>query len=96
MNLLLIAPTMAFTADNSHSAVELSGGNNVPQNPSLPKLNLGPAAREQVRQQLLTKHTEVEFRLKTTRSAKNFTPKIGAKLPKGVNLDGNPSGFNHS
>jgi hypothetical protein len=45
----------------------------------------------QVRQHLLTKHTEIEFRLKTTKSAKDFTPKIGAKLPKGVKPDGLPS-----
>jgi hypothetical protein len=63
----------------------------VSENPSLPKLNLTAAQREQVRQALLTKHTEVEFRLKATKSAKDFTPKIGAKLPKGVKPDGLPS-----
>jgi len=62
----------------------------VSQNPSLPKLNLNTAQREQVRQALLTKHTEVEFRLKVTKSAKDFTPKIGAKLPKGVKPDALP------
>src|SRR5262249_41655345 len=49
------------------------------------------AQREQIRQALLTKHTEVEFRLKATKSAKDFTAKIGAKLPKGVEPDGLPS-----
>jgi hypothetical protein len=52
---------------------------------------LTAAQREQVRQVLLTKHTEVEFRLKATKSAKDFAPKIGAKLPKGVKPDGLPS-----
>ena len=61
------------------------------QNPSLPKLYLDTTQREQVRQALLTKHTEVEFRLKATKSAKDFTPTIGAKLPKGVAPDGLPS-----
>ena len=40
---------------------------------------------------LLTKHTEVEFRLKATKSAKDFTPTTGAKLPKGITPDGLPS-----
>ncbi len=63
----------------------------MPQNPSLPKLHLNDAQRERIRQTLLTKHTEIEFKLKTTKSAKDFTPKIGAKLPKGVKPDGLPS-----
>jgi hypothetical protein len=37
------------------------------------------------------KHTEVEFKLKTTKSAKNFISEIGTKLPKGVKPDGLPS-----
>jgi len=76
-------------AEHTHGAVIQSGGS-ISQNPSLPKLNLNPAQREQVRQALLTKHTEVEFRLKATKSAKDFTPTIGAKLPKGVAPDGLP------
>ncbi|MGE5366623.1 MAG: hypothetical protein ACM3PO_05045 [Betaproteobacteria bacterium] len=71
--------------------MEQSGGNVVTQNPSLPQLHLNAAQREQIRQTLLTKHTEVEFRLKTTQSVKDFDPKIGAKLPKGIKPDGLPS-----
>jgi hypothetical protein len=82
---------LAPAADNTRGAVDLSGGNVVPQNPSPPKLHLNDAQRERIRQTLLTKHTEVEFRLKTTKSAKDFTPKIGAELPKGVKPDGLPS-----
>jgi hypothetical protein len=82
---------MAPAADKAHGAVVQSGGNIVPQNPSLSKPDLNPAQREQVRRALLTKHTEVEFKLKATKSAKDFTPKIGAKLPKGVKPDGLPS-----
>jgi hypothetical protein len=87
--LAVTAPVSA--ASDGQGAVVQSGGNMVPQNPSLPKVKLDPAQREQVRQSLLIKNTEVEFRLKTTKSAKDFTPKIGAKLPKGVKADGLPS-----
>jgi hypothetical protein len=63
----------------------------VSQNPSLAQLHLSDAQRERIRQTLLTKDTQVQFRLKTTQAAKNFTPKIGATLPKGVKPDGLPS-----
>jgi hypothetical protein len=89
--LLVATSALAPAADNTRGAVEQSGGNIVPQNPSPPNLHLNAAQREQIRQTLLTKHTEVEFKLKTTQSAKNFTPKIGAKLPTGVKPDGLPS-----
>jgi hypothetical protein len=89
--LLLATSALASAADNTRGAVEQNGGSLVPQNPSLPKLQLNDAQRERIRQTLLTKHTEVVFRLKTTRSAKDFTPKIGANLPKGVKPDGLPS-----
>jgi hypothetical protein len=82
---------LAPGADNTRGAVEQSGGNIVPQNPSLPQLHLSDAQRERIRQTLLTKDTEVEFRLKTTQAAKDFNPKIGAQLPKGVKPDGLPS-----
>ena len=89
--LLLAMNGLALAADNTRGAVDLSGGNVVPQNPSLPKLHLNDAQRERIRQTLLTKDTEVEFRLKTTKSAKDLTPKIGAKLPTGVKPLGLPS-----
>lgn len=92
--LLLITSAAAPAANDRHGAVMQSGGS-IPQNTSLPKLNLNAAQREQVRQMLLTKHTEVEFRLKTTKSAKDFTPKIGAKLPTAVKPDGLPSELAH-
>lgn len=83
-----------FTApadDNMRGAVEQSGGHLVPQNPTLPKLSLNGAQREQIRRTLLPKRTEVEFKLKATKSAKNFIPIVGAKLPKGIKPDGLPS-----
>jgi hypothetical protein len=89
--LLLATSALVSAADNTRGAVEQSVGSIVPQNPSLPKLHLNEAQRERIRQTLMTKDTEVEFRLKTTQSAKDFTPKIGAALPKGVKPDGLPS-----
>ena len=87
---LLIAATAPALAagDNAKSsaqgAVELSSGTKLAQKPSLPKLNLSNAQREQIRKGVLGQNTEVEFGLKSTKSAKDFTPKVGAKLPKGV------------
>jgi hypothetical protein len=83
--LLLAMSVSAPAADDTRGAVEQSGGS-LPQNPSLPKLNLNDDQRQQIRQTLLTKHTEVK-------SAEDFTPKIGAKLPTDVNPDGLPSGL---
>ena len=88
---LLAATALAPAADNTRGAVELSDGVVVSQNPSLPKLHLNDDQREQIRQALLTKDTEIEFKLSTTKSAKDFTPKIGAMLPAVVKPDGLPS-----
>jgi hypothetical protein len=89
--LLLATSALAPAADNTRGAVEQSGGNLVPQNPSPPQLHLSDAQRERIRQTVLTKHTEVEFQLPTTKPAKDFTPKVGAQLPQGVKPDGIPS-----
>jgi hypothetical protein len=89
--LLLTTSAAASTSNYNRGAVVQSGGSIVPQNPSLPQLNLSPAEREQIRQALFIKHTEVEFRLKATKPAKDFTPKLGAELPKGVKAGGLPS-----
>ena len=89
--LLMAATAPGFGADNqaqktqkTRGAVELSNGTKVPQNPSLPKLNLTNEQREQIRKGVLGRNTEVEFPLKSTKSAKNFTPQVGAQLPKSV------------
>ncbi len=76
---------------NAQGAVELSNGTKVPQNPSLPKLKLTNAQREQIRKTVLTQHNEVEFRLKATKAAENFTPAVGAALPKGVKAQSLPT-----
>jgi hypothetical protein len=86
VTVLLATSALAPAADNTRGAVELSDGVVVPQNPTLPKLHLNEAQREQIRQALLTKDTEVEFRL-----IKDFAPKIGATLPTVVQPDGLPS-----
>lgn len=86
---LLVAATAPAMGDdvgqhNAQGAVALSNGTKVPQKPSLPKLNLTNAQREQIRRGVLTEHTEVEFHQKSTKPAKSFTPAVGAKLPSGV------------
>src|SRR6516165_7147472 len=62
---LLAATALAPAADNTRGAVELSDGVVLSQNPSLPKLHLNDDQREQIRQALLTKDTEIEFKLST-------------------------------
>jgi hypothetical protein len=88
---LLAMSGVARAADNTSGAVEQSGGNLVPQSPSPPQLHLNDAQRERIRQTLLTKHTEIEFQLPTTKPAKDFTPAVGAQLPQQVKPDGLPS-----
>jgi len=80
--LLLAVSTLSPAADNPRGAVEQSGGNLVPQNPSLPKLHLNDTQREQIHQTLLTNDAEVEFKLKASKSAQDFMPKIGAEYRK--------------
>jgi hypothetical protein len=77
----LLAMTVAAPAADTRGAVELSGGSNVPQNPSPPKLNLTDVQRDTIRKAVLTRHTEVEFNEKATKPAEDFTPAVGAKLP---------------
>jgi len=76
---------------SNQGAVELSTGTKLPQRPSLPKLDLTNQQREQIRGGLLSEPTEVQFRLATTKSAKDFSPAVGAALPKGVKALGLPT-----
>ena len=89
--IILGSTALSLAQQSVPGAVELSNGTKVPQNPSLPKLNLTNMQREQVRKAVLTEHNEVEFRLKVTRSAKDFTPAVGAKIPKGVKAQSLPT-----
>ena len=87
--LLIAAAAPAAAADssdkpNSQGAVELNDGSKIPQNPSLPKLDLSNAQREQIRKGVLTLHNEIEFQLKSSKSAKDFAPAVGARLPAGI------------
>ncbi len=88
---LIGATAAAPAADNTRGAVEQSGGNIVPQNPKPPKLNLTGAQRAQIQQVLTAKNSQIEFKLKSTKKAKDFNPQIGAKLPNGVKPLGIPS-----
>lgn len=78
-------------AESPHmqGAVMQQGGA-VPQNPTLPQLNLSNPQREQIRKAVLTEHNEVEFQLKSSKPAKDFTPAVGARLPTGVSPHGFP------
>jgi hypothetical protein len=87
--LLIAAAAPAAAADSSdkpnfQGAVELNDGSKIPQNPSLAKLDLSNAQREQIRKGVLTLHNEIEFQLKSSKSAKDFAPAVGAKLPAGI------------
>ncbi|WP_157863288.1 DUF1236 domain-containing protein [Bradyrhizobium tropiciagri] len=89
--IMLGCTALSSAQQNAQGAVELSNGTKVPQNPSLPKLNLSNPQREQIRKAVLTEHNEVEFRLAATKSAKDFTPAVGAKIPKGVKAQSLPT-----
>ena len=82
--MLLAAAAPSSAQPNVQGAVELSNGTKVPQNPSLPKLNLTNTQREQIRKAVLAEHNEVQFRLKATKPAKDFNPIVGVTIPKGV------------
>src|SRR5215831_20418097 len=88
--IMLGSTAISLAQPNEQGSVELSDGTKVPQNPSLPKLNLTNMQREQIRKTVLTEHTEVEFRLKATKPAEDFTPAVGATLPKGVKAQSLP------
>ncbi|MET4220813.1 hypothetical protein ACVWWG_006297 [Bradyrhizobium sp. LB7.2] len=89
--IMLGGTALSLAQQNAQGAVELSNGTKVPQNPSLPKLNLTNTQREQIRKAVLTEHNEVEFRLMATKSAKDFTPAVGSKIPKGVKAQSLPT-----
>ena len=85
--LLLALPATAIGADRQEDPgkwVIQSVPPGVPVSAPLPALNLTDAQREQIRKVVVTKNTDIQFRLKPTKSAKDFTPEIGATLPKGV------------
>jgi hypothetical protein len=93
--IILGGTAFSLAQPNVQGAVELSNGTSVPQNPSLPELSLTNMQREQIRKAVLTEHNDVEFRLKATKAAKDFTPVVGAKIPKGVKAQSLPTPVYH-
>ncbi|MCC8977375.1 hypothetical protein [Bradyrhizobium acaciae] len=89
--IMLGGTALSSAQQNAQGAVELSNGTKVSQTPSLPKLKLSTSQREQIRKAALTEHNEVEFRLAATKSAEDFTPAVGAKIPKGVKAQSLPT-----
>lgn len=94
--IVALAMTLGVTTPSAaqpdlRGAVELSNGTKVPQNPSLSKLNLTNAQREQIRKAVLAEDNEVQFRLKATKPAKDFNPVVGATIPKGVKGESLPT-----
>ena len=47
--------------------------------------------REQIRKTVLAENNEVEFQLPETRAAKDFSPAVGATLPKGIEAQSLPT-----
>jgi hypothetical protein len=82
----LIGTANAAPAGNSGhpGAVVLTGPSPVTQKTSPPKLALTDAQRARIKQALNGENTEVDFALKKAKSAKNFEPAIGKKVPKGL------------
>jgi len=80
--LLIGLVTAVRAADTAQDKQRVSA--TVLESHALPALNLSDAQRERIREAVVTKHTDIEFQLKSTKAARNFTPAIGATLPKGV------------
>jgi hypothetical protein len=80
--------TRAEAQDNAPSPGAIP--QNVPpaisQNPSIRPLLLSQAQRATIQQALSSEDTEVSFALKAAKSAQNFEPSIGAKIPNALKL----------
>src|SRR5262245_39601298 len=90
LTLLFTSSLCAEEVRQQPGAVEQHGGD-VPQNVKLPPLDLTDAQREQVRKAVLTEHSDIQFQLAATKSAKDFEPKVGETLPSGLVPNGFPS-----
>lgn len=90
---LLVLSAAAFAAESGHNAASSApnsttgaapSGPDEPQShlkPSLPALHLTDAQRQQIRQAVAGKDTEVTFQLKKTKPLKGFKAKVGEKIP---------------
>lgn len=76
----------ASAAENgaSRGAVVQSGAGAVNQNVKPPPLKLSDAQRRQIAHTVASHDTDVSFALKNAKAAAQFTPKVGAKIPKGL------------
>jgi hypothetical protein len=89
--LLAVGAVIAITQAD---AQDRGGGGVIPQNippavaqnPSVPPLALSPAQRTKIQQAVRSEDTEVSFALKGAKSAQNFEPSIGAKVPGALKL----------
>jgi hypothetical protein len=85
--LLLALPHTAAAADNPYKNAALG----VPASSPPPPLRLTDAQRDTVRSLVLTRHSDLEFQLKSTKAAKDVTPAVGAPLPTSVKEEALPS-----
>jgi hypothetical protein len=77
-------PAAAQTEPPRTQGAVMQQGGAVPQNPTLPQLNLSNPQREQIRKAVLTEHNDVGFQLTEEKAAKDFNPAVGATLPTGL------------
>ncbi len=61
--------------------------------PNLPPLHLTQAEQQQIRAAVSGKDTEVEFKLKSTKKLKSFTPAVGTKIPPHMPAHALPAGL---
>ncbi len=71
-------------AAGEHGEVVLSNHGTVSQKQSPPPLNLSDAQREDVRHAVDLHGISVSFALPQTKSAQNFSPSVGGKIPNGL------------
>jgi hypothetical protein len=81
---LPMAGAASAAGSGASGAVVQSGGGPVRQDVKPPPLKLSEAQRQQIAKTVASHDTDVSFALKNAKKAANFTPKIGAKIPKGL------------
>ncbi|HET7848408.1 MAG TPA: DUF1236 domain-containing protein [Pseudolabrys sp.] len=104
---LAILPGIATAADNGHGAIGRSSATSGTTNgaasasgpdepsthltPPLPPLHLTDAQHQKIRAAVTGLDTETTFQLKKTKSKKDFTPTVGAKVPSALRAHALPS-----
>jgi Protein of unknown function (DUF1236) len=69
-----------------HGAIPQNIPRAISQKPSIPPLRLSPTQRTEIQQALRSEDTEVSFALKSPKTAENFAPSVGAKVPGALTL----------